>query len=342
MMNLVFMNSLERKGDDGHIQSAQVLIQEEEGRWLVSWLEMDAQGKQVQDQWYEGSGWEEMLAVFRYKLAEKLASGYMPLLNGMFESSEASAGRSKLSNMLSYYCELNKRDDVYEAMRKWRLEQASKEGKAAYLIFTNRVLRMLSTFLPKNREELVQIPGIGEKKADMYGDALFAMTTLLQRSHTFPLDWVYEQIDHTSFERWMYKQKEEKYKQEIDRHDNIKKLLQGIQDGVTMAELAKAVQMSRRDVMLSLEQLDQEGYDLSPWLEKELATMPVEERNKAWHAFEEMGDRYLKPILQKVFSEQELAERPVDEIYEKLRMMRIQFRKHLETKQLESKQSAAS
>lgn len=332
MMNLVFMNSLERKGDDGHIQSAQVLIQEEEGRWLVSWLEADEQGKQVQDEWYEGSGWDEMLAVFRYKLSEKLASGYMPLLNGMFESNEAAAGRSKLANMLSYYCEMNKRDDVYEAMRKWRLEQASKEGKAAYLVFTNRVLRMLSTFLPQNKEEMVQIPGIGEKKAQMYGDALFAMTTPLQRSHTFPLDWVYEQIDHPSFERWVYKQKEEKYKQEIDRHDIMKKLLQGIQDVATMDELAATVQMSRRDVMLSLEQLDQDGYDLSVWLEKELATMPAEERKKAWRAFEELGDRYLKPILQKVYSEEELAERPIDEIYEKLRMIRIQFRKHIEKK----------
>lgn len=84
-MNLVFMNSLEKKGDDDQVENAQVLIQEDDGIWKVSWIEVNNQNNEVQDHWFEGRSWDEMLTVFRYRLAEKLATGYVPTLESMLK-----------------------------------------------------------------------------------------------------------------------------------------------------------------------------------------------------------------------------------------------------------------
>lgn len=326
-MNLVFMNSLEKKRDDGQMQTAQVIIQEEEGIWQVSWIEANEQGQQVQDHWFNGSSWDEMLTIFRYRLAEKLALGYVPLMDGLFEPTEAT-GRAKVSQMLSYYSEQHPRQEVFEALRKWRLEQAIEEKKAAYLIFTNRILRMISSFLPYNSEELQQIPGIGEKKATLYGEAIFAVTKNVQREHQFPLDWVMEQIDQQQFEQWIYKQKEEKYRQQIDQQKLKKQMLLALEEGVSIADLATSLQMTRREAILWVEQLDEEGYDVSAWVTKQLATVPEQERQAAWQAYQQLGDRYLKPVMQTVYTEEQLKERNLDDVYEWLRMVRIQFRKH--------------
>src|SRR5690554_1943081 len=87
-MNLVFMNSLEKKTEDDRVKTAQVLIQENQGVWHVLWNEPNNSGKESQNQWFEGASWDEMLTVFRYKLAEKMSEGYTPLLGGLFDNAE--------------------------------------------------------------------------------------------------------------------------------------------------------------------------------------------------------------------------------------------------------------
>lgn len=338
-MNLVFMNSLERKAGEDCVLTAQVLIQENQGVWQVLWNEANDEGKQVQDHWFEGGSWDEMLAIFRYRLAEKMAEGYTPLLNGLFESTEGESNRSKLTQMLNYYSEINEEEEMFQKLRKWRSEQSAKEGNAPYLLATNRVLRMISTFLPYSREELLQIPGFGEKKAEIYSQDIIAITQTMKRTHTFPLDWVFEQIDHQLFKQWTFKQKELKYKQELEKQENKKKLLQGIHNGTSCDELVSELQVTRRDLVLSIEQLDQEGYDLDSFLNRELKAVSAEDKKMAWNAFEEKGDRYLKPILQKMYNEEEMKGKNLDSIYEWLRLLRIQFRKNAE---LEKSKNQAS
>lgn len=327
-MNLVFMNSLEKKVDEHHVITAQVLIQEDEGLWQVQWQQLNEQGKAEKEHWFEGRSWDEMLSVFRYRLAEKLATGFTPLLDSLFDA-ERSGGRSKMAQLLDFYSELNVQEDVYELLRKWRADIAVKEGRAPYLIATNRMFRMISTFLPHNREELLQIPGMGEVKMDKYGEAILAITKPIQRAHQFPLDWVAEQVDEQEFTQWKYKLKEDKYKQQVDQQQSRKRILQGINEGKNIEELSQMLAISRRDIVFWIEQLDREGYDMTPLIDIELQGMVESDRQQVIAAFAELGDRYLKPIVQKLFSEEQLKEMDLEQTYEQIRLLRIHYRKQL-------------
>ncbi len=66
-------------------------------------------------------------------------------------------------------------DDMDEALfkrlRTLRRELADKEQVPAYIICGDDTLRQMAMLKPKNRDDLLHVPGIGEKKADRFGQA---------------------------------------------------------------------------------------------------------------------------------------------------------------------------
>ena len=236
-MNIVFLNTLEKEAGDHRVTSAQVSIGEEQGIWNVFWNEPDTAGKIQQDQWYQGMSWDEMLSAFRQGLRDKVRSGFRPLVNTDLESAQGLSGKARMTQMLTYYCEENPSEEVYETLRAWRREQAAREGKAPYILATNRVLRMISVFLPQSKEELQQIPGFGEQKTAMYAADVLNLTAEYTRSNGFPLDWVAKSVDTVKFEAWLLAQKEQKLRTELDREVSKRKLLEIVAGGGSLADL---------------------------------------------------------------------------------------------------------
>ena len=59
---------------------------------------------------------------------------------------------------------------VFEALRHHRLRLAREQGVAPFVIASDRTLRELAILRPGSREELLAVYGIGQAKADRYGD----------------------------------------------------------------------------------------------------------------------------------------------------------------------------
>jgi hypothetical protein len=75
-----------------------------------------------------------------------------------------------------------------------------------------------------------------------------------------------------------------------------------------------------------IERLDEEGYDVLPVVDQELLEVTPEESLQIESAIRQLGDRYLKPLLQQVYGEIGSNDE-VERQYEKLRMMRIRHRR---------------
>lgn len=325
-MNLIFMNSMERRTGENTVTVAQITIQEDQGKLYTVWTAPDEQGNMQQDTWYEGTSWEEMHAVLKYRVAERMSIGYAPLIGMLPGLSESANGYVRKVQMLHYYSEKHSDHELYEELRKWRRERAAKEGKAPYLVATNRLLLMISAFMPQKQDELMQLPGFGENKWKSYGEDILKITEKFGGDVVFPLDWVYERIDAEDYQSWQYKQKELKFKSEADQLMAAKQMLKCVNQGKDVAGVMKEMNMSRRDVAFMLERLDLEGYDLEPILLLEASAIPAEESDRIMAAFAELGDKYLKPVMNKVYTAEQLAGVPLDDVYYKLRMMRLYFR----------------
>jgi len=323
-MDIVFMNTLEKQTTEGRVLSAKVSIGERQGQWVVHWLEPDGSNGR-QDIWFEGTSWEEMIASFRHGIAMKLGEGFEPVIDGMLEDRKGLRGG--LVPMLQCYGELHARQDVFEALREWRKARAATDKKAAYTVSTNRMLWMISAFLPQSAEELKYIPGWGEAKSAAYSAEVTDITRKFTRTTTFPLSWVADVLEPEAYMKWLYKQKENKYRGELERHQTKRTILAAVQEGGGLDELQAALHLDRRELVERIEQLDREGYDMGPLLDKELERLSEEERIKIAEAMLAVGDRYLKPILKQVYSESELEGKPLDPIYERLRLMRLRHKK---------------
>ncbi len=64
---------------------------------------------------------------------------------------------------------------VFEALRKWRTEQARAKQVPPYIIASDAVLRAIEQARPADLMGLRSIRGIGPAKAELYGDGILAV-----------------------------------------------------------------------------------------------------------------------------------------------------------------------
>jgi ATP-dependent DNA helicase RecQ len=60
-------------------------------------------------------------------------------------------------------------------LKDWRLQEANSQGVPAYVIFHDATLAEIAARQPRSMEELAEIPGIGKRKLERYGEALLEL-----------------------------------------------------------------------------------------------------------------------------------------------------------------------
>ena len=59
---------------------------------------------------------------------------------------------------------------LYDKLRDLRTQIASKKGIPPYIVFSDKTLKGLSSKVPQNKEEMLEVHGIGEVKFERYGE----------------------------------------------------------------------------------------------------------------------------------------------------------------------------
>ena len=326
-MQVVFLNTFEKIGQDGYMEQAQLSICEQNGVWSVIWTAGEGKKSDQQLLWFEGGSWEEMMTAFRHGIAVQMGDGYAPIIKDMLDERRTSEGMGSLFSMVQCYGEMNTNSELFEVLREWRRTKAITDKKSAYLVATNRMLWMISAFVPQQLEELLLIPGWGETKQASYAEEVLAITRAFERTTSFPLDWVAETLDPKVYTKWLYKLKENKYKSQMDKQQEKRQLLSAISEGISLDEMQTKLELPRCDLMEKIEKLETEGYDIEPLIERELEKMPESEQQLVWDALLSVGDRYLKPVLFKVYREEAVQGKPLDLLYDRLRLIRLRYRR---------------
>jgi superfamily II DNA helicase RecQ len=70
---------------------------------------------------------------------------------------------------------------LFEALRTWRNTRAKKDGRPAYVLFTNAQLTEIATRRPSTKAALQAIDGIGDARVEGYGDDVLAVVAKVPR-----------------------------------------------------------------------------------------------------------------------------------------------------------------
>ncbi|MEL7285861.1 MAG: HRDC domain-containing protein, partial [Pseudomonadota bacterium] len=105
-----------------------------------------------------------------HEVAKKLFKGEREVL--LKVDPAARRTRSRSSKVASAaFADLSDRDrELFELLRNWRVEMAKTKGVPPYVIFHDKTLATIATERPADASELLQISGVGEKKAGRYGE----------------------------------------------------------------------------------------------------------------------------------------------------------------------------
>lgn len=73
-------------------------------------------------------------------------------------------------------------EEIYDALRKWRNEQANKENLPPYMILHNFWLKKVAKAKPNTVEDLasLEIKGLGKKRIEKYGEEIIKIINSFQ------------------------------------------------------------------------------------------------------------------------------------------------------------------
>ncbi|UHA72338.1 HRDC domain-containing protein [Paenibacillus sp. 481] len=334
-MKLIWMAMLELSKDSDTVSPSPpdeksneygiITAGEQDGNWVVCW---EREGKSLI--WYEGTMWVEMRAALRRGMASLLSAGYRLSLGFSPEANMHERRMRERQEWITCYADLHHPSPLYEQLAKWRRETAGKLKRAPYWIATNRMLRIVSAFVPHTPEELKQLPGFGDAKVASYAEDILEVTRTMERKTTFPLDWVQAAVTEAEFAKWIYEQEEDKQAAELLKITERRRLLEGVQLGERIEQLMTRLQVDRREIIVRIEAMEQEGFNMQELIERELVDLPQDERSAIEHALSDLGDKYLRPVLVRAYGEMAL-EKPMVElqpIYERIRLLRLVRREH--------------
>lgn len=67
---------------------------------------------------------------------------------------------------------------IFNLLRDWRSQRAKKDGMPPYILFTNQQLALIVKKRPQSLAELTQIDGIGNGKAQKYGQEILDISKI--------------------------------------------------------------------------------------------------------------------------------------------------------------------
>lgn len=134
------------------------------------------------------------------------------------EKAEKESGRRKKKK--SSQTDANANTDLFEVLRKLRLEIATEERQPPFVIFHDSTLRDMAVKKPANRDELLEVSGIGARKAEKYGEAfLRAIAEYCDENPQSELQ--YSDIEKVERSRLSQMEKEQKKREAAQAMDSI-------------------------------------------------------------------------------------------------------------------------
>ena len=304
-------------------ETGKLILRNRDGNYQAEWTyySMDVEETHVQ---YAGSDLKTAWQALEKFLCERITEGYR--LNSPFirHLLNALPPRLTLFRKLECFAAQHANPTLFQDLKKWRKETSNTNHIPPYFIGTDKLLSLLSTFIPHTQEQLMQIPGIGQQKCSQYGLDILERTKRYEQPFPYPLLWIHEKVNEDTLAIWMILDKEgqearKKIRLDKEREDKLR-LLEMIEAEVSIQEMTQHLDISLPVLLVKIKDLAKEGYEVVNFLQKEVNT--IQERDMISDIVSTLGSNRLKPIYEKIYGASvETSGKDVGERYDRIRLV---------------------
>ena len=178
---------------------------------------------------------------------------------------------------------------LYEYLRKARQEEAAAQRIQPFMVFADTTLKEMARVYPTTVEELLQITGVGEFKAEKYGEHFLTLIKEYVESHPLEVERM-KQLLEKEVENQSNNKAIMQHTKSAPR-DSHKLTYELYQAGRTIDEIADERDLTRMTVENHLIKCVEEGMEI-----KYEDFIPEEFEAQIMTAIEECGATLLKPI----------------------------------------------
>ncbi len=139
--------------------------------------------------------------------------------------------------------------ELFEYLRHWRRKQAIKENVPPFIIFSDKVLIDLSTYLPLTQNDLQRIPGIGQKKFSQY--QRFLLSTIQE--------YCYGENKETRMNLLSLEQQRKKHQRYASGSDTLSQTSILYKQGLTLKQIARQRRINTSTVLSHICELIKEN-----------------------------------------------------------------------------------
>ncbi len=195
-----------------------------------------------------------------------------------------------------------KSNDLFESLRSLRASIATEERVPPYVVFGDNTLKELSTRMPVNREQFLDISGVGEVKLEKYGDVFLSEINKYIDENSIEVQWSFKNSNTSTQKTTESSSRDRKSKLSNNNVEKKKSHLQTIDMlKVTgdLQEVASARELAITTVFSHIQQYVSEGNELDFNMKFD-NIFTEEEEILILEVIEEVGCGKLKPIKEKL------------------------------------------
>jgi len=322
-VELLFCTTYRKPEETGTDATVRLEVRKKDGRWEARWSggspEMDGLSPDI----YKGDSSEELAESLRGWMRAMRSRGFVSATEEWFGRR---SGPNRREAVLLSYAARHSNESCLRLLKAWRRGRAAQERKPAFMVATNGMLEAAAAFLPQTEDELGQLPGFSARKVREYGKEVLEITSQFRRQTDFPLDWVERLVDEGEVQAFLDERRRKAEEARSRREALRESILEAAEAGLRLEKEEEAFErfgVPLRRLLEAMEAMEREGFRVYPLVERLAEAVPEPERRRILETMEACGDRYLKPILESVYSAAELKGRPLGEWYDRLRLLRF-------------------
>lgn len=186
-------------------------------------------------------------------------------------------------------------NELFTILKELRMEISKDEKIPPYMVFGDATLKEISTRMPINEEQFLDISGVGNSKLNKYGDRFISVVNQYMKDKNIEVKWTFNKLNNSKTTSNEISTEDQKDTTTQVKQKSYDVTIQLIKDGKTLKEVAKERNLTLTTIIGHVQQYISDGNDINFSINFN-EFFNKEEEDKVMKAIDEVGYAKTKEI----------------------------------------------